>query len=155
MEQEVRHLRVSEEIGKIADLIKSVAGAKDIRVDLEIEERLMVSADRNMFRTIVLNLLSNAVKFTPEAGKVALVAVRDNHLAVFRVSDTGTGMTPGELDQLFRIDTSCSREGTAGEKGSGLGLLVCKEMLDLNGGSIEVQSQEGVGSTFVFTLPAV
>jgi signal transduction histidine kinase len=153
MEKQVSTVNVSEEVSEIVDLIGNVAGAKDIRIQWSIGHDLKVVADRNMLRTIILNLLSNAIKFTPQSGQISFSASQADDSALFVVSDNGTGMTASERDMLFRIDHCSSREGTAGEKGSGLGLIVCKEMIELQGGTIIVESEPGKGSTFRFTLP--
>jgi signal transduction histidine kinase len=107
-----------------------------------------------MVDTIVRNLLSNALKFTDAGGTIEVTALQDKSFVEVAVSDTGIGMNQESIDKLFRIDVKSTRPGTAGEKGTGLGLILCKELVEKNGGEIGVESKIGEGTTFVFTLPA-
>lgn len=112
-----------------------------------------VHADPDMVKTVLRNLVSNAVKFTPEGGVITVRHhVRGDCLEV-EVQDSGMGMEPETLASLFSLDKKQSRPGTAGEKGNGLGLVLCKDFVERNGGSLGIQSQEGKGSTVLFTLP--
>jgi two-component system sensor histidine kinase/response regulator len=97
--------------------------------------------------------LDNAVKFTSAGGSVRVEADIEGDLVRVLVKDTGTGLDPNSLGQLFRFDTRVSKEGTAGEGGHGLGLIFCKELVEKNGGRIWVESEPGRGSSFFFTLP--
>lgn len=115
---------------------------------------IRVSCDANMVRTIVRNLLSNAVKFTPPGGRVSLsVEETESGGAVVSVADTGVGIPEDKLADLFSVGRATKSLGTAGEKGTGLGLLVCKEFAERNGGRIEVSSEVGRGSVFRLVLP--
>jgi len=112
-------------------------------------------ADENHLKVILRNLVSNAIKFTANNGKIKLSTVIENNELIISVTDSGKGMTPEELDKLFFINTHFSNSGTSGEKGTGIGLLLCKQLVELNGGKLKVKSQIGKGSTFYFNLPLV
>ena len=103
--------------------------------------------------TVLRNLLSNALKFTNPGGNITISATQDDHTVEVSVSDTGIGIAEGHLPELFRIDTKYKQSGTANEPGTGLGLLLCKEFVERNDGSIQVESEVGKGSTFKITLP--
>jgi signal transduction histidine kinase len=130
------------------------AKSKKIAISTDIAVGLEVFADQNMLQTIIRNLLSNAVKFTPRGGNVSFSAKSTNdHSVEIAISDSGIGMSPEMIDNLFRIDIQTSRKGTDGEPSTGLGLLLCKEFVDKHGGKIWVESEVGKGSCFYFTLP--
>jgi signal transduction histidine kinase len=101
------------------------------------------------------NLVSNAIKFTDNKGSITLgTQIKDNSI-IISVTDTGKGMDAGEIEKLFSINTHFSHSGTSGERGTGIGLLLCKELVELNGGELSVSSTVGKGSTFYFNLPLV
>jgi two-component system, sensor histidine kinase and response regulator len=133
--------------------IEEKALAKNIRIKVDIPGALFVCADQNMLKTIVLNLLGNALKFTDSGESVTISAHEDPDSFTVAVCDSGIGMSEEKLDQLFRADCKCGSLGTNGETGTGLGLLLCKEFVEKNGGRIWVQSKKGEGSTFSFSLP--
>jgi signal transduction histidine kinase len=106
-----------------------------------------------MTRTILRNLISNAVKFTRRNGKVKIVARISHKFVDISVSDNGIGMSPTSISKLFRLDANMSTRGTDNEKGTGLGLFLCKEFVEKHGGKISVVSDAEKGSTFNFTMP--
>jgi signal transduction histidine kinase len=112
-------------------------------------------ADKNMIKTIVRNLISNAIKFTRRNGKVEVKALIYNRHVEISVSDSGIGMTKESIAKLFRLDGNPSTRGTENEKGTGLGLFLCKEFIEKHGGKIWVESEPGKGSVFRFNLPLV
>ncbi len=135
-------------------IIYESAAKKGVEIELDIPEDLIVLTDKNMALTILRNLISNAVKFTPKGGKVTISAKKSNKdFAEISVTDTGIGMPPSILDNIFRPDVKTNREGTDGEASTGLGLLLCREFIDRNKGTIKVISEDGVGSVFTFTVP--
>ena len=137
------------------DLLKGNAQKKDIELSSQIGPGTFAFADKNMIRTVLRNLISNAVKFTPPGGKVkvnALNSTKGDWLEI-SVSDTGVGINEQDITGLFRIDVKKSTRGTDNEKGTGLGLILCKEFVEKNNGSIRVTSTPGKGSCFTFTLP--
>ncbi len=144
---------------RIRESRKSViemATKKNIHINLNIAEELMVLADRNMVGSVFRNLLSNAVKFTPQGGKVVVVAKNmDGEKVEISIKDTGIGMDDETLVKLFRIDEKTNRQGTDGEPSTGLGLLLCKEFIEYHGGKLMIDSEVGKGSTFSFTIPVV
>jgi signal transduction histidine kinase len=114
-----------------------------------------VLADENHIKVVLRNLISNAIKFTSENGCITLTTVVENNGLVISVKDKGKGMTPEEIQKLFYINTHFSHSGTSGETGAGIGLLLCKELVELNGGKLFVKSAAGKGTTFYFNLPLV
>lgn len=147
----VRLLPIADEsIAMVFDQAK----IKGIEITRSIPNDLAVFADYNMLQTIIRNLVSNAVKFTTKGGKVMLSAKpAGDNFVVIAIKDTGIGMRQEIVEQLFRFDVQTGREGTEGEPSTGLGLLLCKEFVGKHGGKIWVESEEGVGSTFYFTIP--
>jgi signal transduction histidine kinase len=114
-----------------------------------------VLADENHLKVVIRNLLSNAIKFTAHSGFVTLTTVVEKHDLVISVGDTGKGMTQEEVEKLFFLNTHFSYFGTSGEKGTGIGLILCKELVELNGGKLNVRSALGRGTVFYFSLPLV
>lgn len=135
------------------ELLAGQAQNKNITVTSEGARELPVRAHRQSINTVVRNLLSNAIKFTPNGGTITLRLEQTGRDAVVSVADSGVGMSADVIKKLFRIDTKHSTRGTADEKGTGLGLILCKEFVEKNGGKIWVKSQEGKGSVFSFALP--
>jgi signal transduction histidine kinase len=113
----------------------------------------MVFADLNMIDIVFRNLLSNAIKFTEDKGNIEIRISRKEYMKLISIKDTGIGMNSNIKNNLFKIDKSSSRTGTADELGTGLGLIICRELIEKNGGNIWVESEMGKGSTFFFTLP--
>ena len=137
-------------------LFAAVAERKQIVLRNCVSQDAVVCADYNMLETILRNLLSNALKFTEAGGEIIVSSKEyDESLLEISVSDTGIGMDPAVLAGLFRIDVKSSRSGTDGELGSGLGLLLCKELIEKSGGRIWGQSEKGKGSTFSVVLQKV
>ena len=134
--------------------VRDSANRKEIEISNAIPDDLKVFADKNMLASTIRNLTSNAVKFTRKGGKVTIAAKPGpGHSVEISVSDTGIGMSPKMIDDLFRLDVKSNRKGTDNEPSTGLGLLLCKDFIEKHGGKIWVESKEGVGSTFCFTLP--
>jgi len=134
-------------------LLENNTLAKNITMFSSINSETLVLADKNMLHTIIRNLLSNAIKFTPTGGKIEITSqIKENKLEI-SIMDTGVGIRAEDIDKLFRIDVSHSTYGTEKEKGTGLGLLLCKEFIEKNNGNIGVDSKEGQGSRFYIQLP--
>ena len=131
-----------------------LANKKDITICNTIPDDLTVFADQYMLGGILRNLITNALKFTPKGGKVTISAkpIPDGWVEI-SVKDTGIGMNKDMLDNLFRLDMQTSRIGTEGEPSTGLGLNICKEFIEKHGGRLWVESEEGQGATFYFTVP--
>ena len=128
------------------------ADQKNIELINDIGTNIILTADENMLSAILRNLISNAIKFTPKNGKIRVTAdIRDTDVEI-SISDNGVGMTQESVNKLFRIETSFSTIGTDKEKGSGLGLILCKEFVRKHGGKIRVESEAGKGSIFTFSI---
>jgi signal transduction histidine kinase len=126
---------------------------KKITIINENTHQALAHAHKHSVNTVVRNLISNAIKFTPAEGKISLRVHAESGSVTVSVADTGVGMSRDIMDKLFRIDTKHTTRGTADEKGTGLGLILCKEFIEKNGGRIGVESEVGKGSVFHFTLP--
>lgn len=133
-------------------LLKEVAQKKNCGLIVNITRDILVYADVNMLNTIIINLLSNSIKFTAN-GVVTITAQNNNQKIKVTVEDTGVGMDNNTVAKLFKIDENISNEGTDGEKGTGLGLIICKEFVEKNKGNIWVESLPGRGTKFIFTVP--
>jgi signal transduction histidine kinase len=132
--------------------LKNSAIQKNIKLIKNIDENLIITADENMLSTVLRNLVSNAIKFTPNGGEVKVEASVEDDNVKISVSDTGIGIKPETIRKLFKIETSFTTRGTENEKGTGLGLLLCKEFVEKHGGKVWVESVVGKGSCFNFTL---
>lgn len=134
-------------------LIKNITDSKGITLDIRMPDSAIVTGDRNMLTTVVRNLLTNAVKFTDKGGRVTLeIKPEGKEGYTVSVADTGIGMSREQMETFFRIDSQRSLIGTAGEQGSGLGLVVCKELIEKHGSSLHVESEIGKGSLFRFKV---
>ena len=141
-------------LGKeIVSIYKESANKKQIELVNNIDENILVYADKYMIDTIVRNFLSNSIKFTNPGGKIIVKGVINGDNAEVSVTDNGIGISPEHQRNLFRIDDQFRRDGTANEKGTGLGLILCKEFIEKNNGVLWVESEEGKGSRFSFTVP--
>lgn len=137
----------------VVDQYRALLAMKDIRLELALAPGLHVYGDSTMLSTVVRNLLANAVKFSETGDRIAIAAERRDGEVVLEVSDTGVGMEPAQLARLFAADGPRSLEGTHGERGAGLGLLLCEEFVRRHDGRIEVRSTPGEGSSFRVSLP--
>ena len=134
-------------------ILNKLAVEKSIQLILQIPDDFMIFADKNMIKTVLRNLISNAIKFTKSNGIIEISATYVNQQAEISVSDNGIGMNQDTIDNLFNIEVNVSTPGTENEKGTGLGLLICKEFVEQHGGKIWVESEPGKGSTFRFVIP--
>lgn len=136
------------------DITTEAANLKEIKISASVNDQLQVYADSNMLQTVLRNLISNAIKFTPKGGKVKVSAINTaNSKVEIAVADTGIGINQTMIGNLFRIDVKNNRLGTESEPSTGLGLLLCKEFVEKQGGKIWVESEVDKGSVFYFTLP--
>ena len=136
-----------------ATLFAANAEQKQIAIRQTVTAPIFAFADSQMIDTVIRNLISNALKFTEARGAITLSACQNDQNVEITVADTGIGMDAEAVAKLFRLDVRYNQLGTAGEKGTGLGLNVCKEFAEKNGGSIAVESIVGAGTTFRVTLP--
>ncbi|MEI7661036.1 MAG: CHASE domain-containing protein [Bacteroidota bacterium] len=143
-------------VSAIIALSRETADKKLITITCSVGDDLRVMADPNMLESLLRNLVFNAVKFTGRGGKITIMAKRfDGNSVDVSVTDTGIGMNSQMIANLFRIEEKTSRQGTEGEPSSGLGLIICKDYVEKHGGKIWVESEEGRGSSFHFTIPAL
>lgn len=133
-------------------LMESQINLKKIKVHNNVAEELTVFADLNMVHVVIRNILSNAIKFCNKEDKVIFNATTDNDQVTFTITDTGPGISPLDLDNLFNL-THTPGTGTSGEKGHHIGLILCRDMVMQNKGSLNVKSKLGEGTTFYITLP--
>lgn len=150
----VRH-DLTDIVNKIINTVQGVAMTKDIEIVNKIEKDIFVFVDEGLIMQVLNNLLSNALKFTKSGGWIQILAEHSEHPRFLKVTvkDNGVGISEDNLNQLFRLDSKLTTEGTAGEKGTGLGLTLAWEIVNRHGGKIWVESQMGEGSSFHFTLP--
>ncbi|HET7628610.1 MAG TPA: histidine kinase N-terminal 7TM domain-containing protein [Bacillales bacterium] len=148
--------RLTEVVQKNIELLHIQSERKRIRIQSEISDDIMIYGDKEMLDLIIRNLLSNAVKFTHEGGRIELKAVQDGDKVIVSIEDTGKGIGPDQVHgllkgQKFNLTPSM---GTAGERGIGIGLTLCKEFVKINGGDLWFESTPEQGSTFYFSIPA-
>jgi PAS domain S-box-containing protein len=135
------------------EILTPTAESKNIKIISAITDDIEVFADPDMLKTVLRNLVSNAIKFTHKEGTIIVSAIKTQAGVTVSVSDNGIGIKPNNLVKLFDISQVLSTVGTAEETGTGLGLLLCKEFVEKNGGKIWVESEPGKGSTFYFIIP--
>lgn len=158
---EPQNIELSVIMAKMCAILKPQIEEKEIDSSYTDMEGKIVFADENAVFTIMRNLVSNAVKFTPREGTIRVKAEiekdeegNETGFTKIFVTDTGVGMPKEVSEKLFKLDNKYSTKGTEGEKGTGLGLIICKEFVEQNGGEMGVESREGEGTTFWFTLPS-
>lgn len=152
LESEKTEVSLSKIIDEIVEIYQQNAMLKNVVLMPDLQENIKIYASENMLRSIIRNLISNAIKFTPQGGYVKVKALKIDDSVEIRVSDTGIGISKENLKKLF-TDEKISSEGTEREKGSGLGLVLTKEFVELHKGTIEVKSEEGKGTEFIVVLP--
>jgi PAS domain S-box-containing protein len=141
-------------VDEIIMMMVEPAKRKEIKITADISADAVVYADIYILQTVIRNLVSNAVKFTHKGGEINVSAKAVNGFGVeISVTDTGIGMSPKMVNNLFKLDVQTNRKGTEGELSTGLGLMLCKEFVEKHGGKIWVESEEGKGSSFHFTIP--
>ena len=146
---------VNSIVDSTAQIYIPVAEQKGITLEiLNIDKELNGFVDIDMLKTIIRNLVSNALKFTYSGGKVVVETKESENGIVVSVSDSGKGMTGEEIDKLINKNINFTTYGTNNEKGSGLGLMLCKDFIKLHNGELSIDSKPGEGSTFRFTLPS-
>jgi len=144
---------LSDDVNTVFDTLQEVAAIKEIILDNKIEENTNVFADKKMLRSILQNLVSNALQYTSQGGKIMISAKPKDDKLIIEVSDTGNGMSKDILEKLFTPQLNTLLKARESKKGAGIGLLLVKGFLEKNGGEIWVESSEGIGSSFYFTLP--
>lgn len=144
---------LNEILKETIELLNDSASQKSIQIVNAINHEIMIHTDKSMMSTILRNLISNAIKFSHPGGKITLSTEQRDQKTIFLVTDNGIGISKSDQLRMFKIEENLSTPGTHNEKGTGLGLILCKEFIEKYGGTIWVESKEGVGTTFYFTLP--
>jgi len=150
---EPQKLNLTDIFKDILKILKPNADAKNITIYLSATDRISIFADIDMLKTVLRNLVSNAIKFTNINGAINISAVQTDSKISISVSDNGIGIKPDDITKLFDISQILTTTGTEEEKGTGLGLVLCKEFIEKHGGKIWVESEFGKGSEFKFTMP--
>jgi signal transduction histidine kinase len=155
MRLELASINIKGVVDELRESMEPLAREKEIKLIEALPEDLPpVEADRAKLRRVLLNLLSNALKFTQKGGSVEVRAAREGDRVRVAVSDTGVGIAPDDVARLFDKYEQARSRATRGEKGTGLGLYITKQLVELHGSQIKVESEVGKGSTFSFTLHA-
>jgi PAS domain S-box-containing protein len=147
------YLNWSAVIQKVLEGSKAIAKLKSISINFIQSDEMEIYADKDMLMTILRNLISNSIKFTHSEGRIDIFTVRHQEFIEITISDNGVGMNEGTRNELFKLGANTRTYGTENERGSGLGLVLCKEFVEKHGGQIWVESEKGKGSDFKFTLP--
>ncbi len=150
---EPQKLLLSSIITEIIQDSTSIANTKNISLNQIKSDDIVVNADKNMIQIILRNLISNSIKFTKPGGNINISTIPKQNDIEISISDNGVGINNETLKKIFDTNTNISTNGTAEEKGSGLGLILCKEFVEKHGGEIWAESERGKGSVFKFTLP--
>lgn len=148
-----KRMALNDVITEVTDMFDQIALQKDITIKKVISNEIEVLADKDMLATIIRNLISNAVKFAKPGGEITIYTVEEPKTLTLAVKDYGVGIDKQDLEKLFRIDATFTSLGTKNEKGTGLGLVLCKEFVERHGGKIWAETEKGVGSTFYVSLP--
>ena len=146
-------IKLDELLKTVGQLLAPQASKKQVHLQIASAGTTLLQADPNMIQSVLQNLINNAIKFTPAHGNVAVTVTTEGDRVKIAVADTGVGLSSEQVERLFRMDSARSTKGTAGESGTGLGLLLCQQFVERNGGQLHVASEVGKGSTFTLVLP--
>jgi len=146
-------VKPSELINEVLYLTRQISILKNIDLQIEINSDENIFVDKEMIKTVLRNLVTNAIKFTNAQGKITIETQNKDKNLLFIISDSGIGIEPEHIENIFKLGSKLSKNGTANEKGTGLGLILCKEFIEKNGGTIWVESEIKKGSKFKFTVP--
>ncbi|MBN2175762.1 MAG: tetratricopeptide repeat protein [Bacteroidales bacterium] len=146
-------ISIADLVKENVSVLKPIAENKEIKLTIGPISASHAFADKNMINTVIRNLLSNAIKFTPRKGQVKISVLNATDKVEVRIEDNGIGIEKKNLKRLFRIDDQYKSVGTEKEEGSGLGLILCREFIGKNNGAIWAESEKGIGSKFIFTIP--
>ena len=154
IEYKPKEINICDLVNESLSAINQRAAQKGITISNEVAEDLKINADEKMISTVLRNLISNAVKFTRRDGEVTIASdLSDSKEVIISVKDNGVGISVNDINKLFRMEEKVKSIGTDGEPSTGLGLLLCKEFIEKHCGRIWVESEEGKGSTFYFSIP--
>lgn len=149
------NINLYEIVNNQIELLRNYASEKGIAINNSVDKEFYVFVDKNMIKTVLRNLISNAIKFTNIAGSVTISALSDENDTQITIKDTGVGIEKSVIDNIFSFEKVSSTYGTSNEKGTGLGLQICKEFIENSGGRIWVESEKNRGSKFIFTIPSI
>ncbi|MBB5637158.1 PAS domain S-box-containing protein [Pedobacter cryoconitis] len=155
LEPDLQELNVEDILEEMKKVSSSIAIAKGIEIQIEKVCPGKILADRQMMNTVLRNIIANAIKFSHANGTIVLTAHKHQEAILFAVKDSGIGIEKENIERLFKMDSSFSTPGTQNERGTGLGLRLCREFVEISGGSIWLESEPGLGTTIYFTVPAV
>ncbi|MGQ1909783.1 tetratricopeptide repeat-containing sensor histidine kinase [Marinifilum sp. RC60d5] len=157
---QMNEIKINKELLNLKDLVDTTvslyglnASCKNIDIVVDVPESIVLPIDEHTSMIFMGNLINNAIKFTPDGGLISITTTSKEDYVQIHILDTGVGMSPEVLQKLFKIDENISTEGTNNEKGTGLGLILCKEFIEQNEGTISVKSTIGKGSEFIITMP--
>ncbi|MBP3191991.1 PAS domain-containing sensor histidine kinase [Natronogracilivirga saccharolytica] len=153
VQMEKEQISLANVIAEVLAVMETTAVQKQITIHAQVPDALRASADVNMLKSVIQNLVSNALKFTPRGGDIYITGESGSSRAAVSIRDTGVGMDEDEIEQLFDITRKKTRKGTDGEKGTGLGLIIIRDMTELMDGTLDIDSRPGEGSTFTIQLP--
>lgn len=144
---------LNEIVQNVCNLLSSTALAKNVNITNEVDPSICMVADENILTTVIRNLISNSIKFTSSDDHIYINAKKEEDSILISIKDTGVGISENVKEKIFTIDGNTSTIGTASEQGSGLGLVLCKELVDLHNGKIWFASVEHIGTTFFIEIP--
>lgn len=147
------NININELIFSNAELLKLMMDNKEITLHNNVSSNISAYIDNNTISVVIRNLLNNAIKFTPRGGSIKVAATKKDSTVDLTISDTGIGIDKKDIVDLFKINKNVARKGTENERGTGLGLILCKEFTELNNGQISIESEIGKGSEFKISLP--
>ena len=153
MEYKTEKLNLFQISEGVIKLMSPTASKKNLQLINSVPQTALVYADMNMLNSVLQNLVSNSVKFTKDYGIIIIASEEKNDFIKITIADTGVGMNENDLSKLFKIDEHFSNKGTKDESGTGLGLLLCKELVEKHGGNIWAESEFEKGTKFHFTIP--
>ncbi len=142
-------------VDEVLNIMQTQADAKKIEIQNHVPEDITIFVDYDSIATVIRNLVSNAIKFTGINGSITIEASFQNDFSRIRISDTGIGINPNDLEKIFKIEENFTTKGTQQEGGTGLGLIICKEFVEKNGGKIHIESNLGKGTSITVDLPAI
>ncbi|MBK6912735.1 MAG: PAS domain S-box protein [Ignavibacteriales bacterium] len=148
-------LNLYKSIETVQQVLIGVSSLKDITIINNTSKGIFVHADEKMLRSVLQNLITNGIKFSNPNSEITISAASDKEIVTVSVSDKGIGMDEDTLSKIFSLDHSITTPGTAQEKGTGLGLVLCHEMIEKHSGKIWAASKKGIGTDFHFTLPLI
>lgn len=149
---EKKKINLKKLVADTVNLLNLSAEEKNILISTDISENCEVFSDENILKTVIRNILSNAIKFTPKDGKIQILAKKNQNFMQISIKDTGVGISEENISKIFSPNEHLSKQGTNNEKGTGLGLILCKELIEKANGQIAVKSRVGEGSEFIINL---